>query len=138
VYVIVKHSNLSLSLALLYTMYVRVCFRAPSSLPCYTYTIYIYMYIYYIYRRMEKRKSDARAVRVKRLRRSGKKKDSRYVCTLRLLEGGRNAEHRTLKRFESSISGGAVRRRIVDMFALFNYSKAAEALSVHAHAGLHM
>jgi len=38
--VIVKHPNLSLSFALLYTMFVHVCTRAPSSLPCYTYTIY--------------------------------------------------------------------------------------------------
>jgi len=30
------------------------------------------------------------------------------------------------------------RRRTVDIFAFFYYSKAAEALSVHAHAALHM
>jgi len=131
--VIVKHPNLSLSLYYIlcicvYVLEHRVRFHA-------IHILYIYVHIlYYIHHRMEKRKSDARAVRIEHLRKSGKKKDSRYVCTLRLLENDRSAEQRTFERFESSVSGGAVKKRIIDMFALFDYSKAAEALSVHAHA----
>jgi len=59
-----------------------------------------------------------------------------YICTytIYIYIIAWKSENQTLERIESSVSGGAVRRRIIDMFALFDYSKAAEALSVHAHA----
>jgi len=57
-----------------------------------------------------------------------------YICTYTIYIIAWKSENRSLERFETSVSGGAVRKRIVDTFALFDYSKAAEALSVHAHA----
>jgi len=57
-----------------------------------------------------------------------------YICTYTVYIVAWKSENRTLERIESSVSGGAVRRRIADMFALFDFSKAAEALSVHGHA----
>jgi len=70
--------------------------------------LHVHIHIY-IYRRMIKRKSE------------------RFECL--------ESRH---SKFKSSVSGRAARRRIVDMFAFFDYSKAAEALSVHAHVALHM
>jgi len=58
-----------------------------------------------------------------------------YICTYTIYIIAWKSENRSLERFETSVSGGAVRRRIVDTFALFDYSKAAEALSIGRSGG---
>jgi len=50
-----------------------------------------------------------------------------YICTYTIYIVAWKSENRTLERFESIVSGGAVRRKIIDMFALFDYSKVVES-----------
>jgi len=58
-----------------------------------------------------------------------------YICTYTIYIIAWESENQTLERIESSVSGGAVRRRIVNMFALFDYSKAAEVLNIGRSSG---